>query len=121
MSQSPAVKSANEDRPWGCFEILYDGPDCKVKRITVKPEQRLSLQLHHKRQEHWTIVSGEGLMTLGDEEFKCKAGDDILIPVEKKHRIANTGQQDLVFIEVQLGSYFGEDDIVRFQDDYSRS
>ena len=109
-----------EMRPWGMFQNLLDTDYCKVKRIAVNPDQRLSYQYHHKRSEVWTIVKGSGLMTLDDFEFKVSEGDVIEIPVKKKHRIQNNGEDELIFIEVQHGSYFGEDDIVRLQDDYKR-
>ncbi len=115
-------RKREDHRPWGYYQVLSDEkPDHKVKRIVVYPGQRLSLQLHHKRSEHWFIVKGEGVVTLGDRQIPVKAGDDVNIPVETPHRIQNTGKEDLVFIEVQTGSYFGEDDIVRLQDDYGRT
>ena len=101
-----------EYRPWGYYEILKEKTNYKVKRITVKPGERLSYQYHHKRSEVWTIVSGKATITLD--------GDTILISQGTKHRVKNKGQDDLVFIEVQHGSYFGEDDIVRIEDDYNR-
>ena len=109
-----------EERPWGKFEILIDSDDCKVKRITVKPGGRLSYQYHHKRSEVWTVVSGIATMTLDDEISLHMYGETILIPQGTKHRVENRGTNDLVFIEVQHGSYFGEDDIVRIEDDYNR-
>mgnify|MGYP001160825629 FL=1 len=110
-----------EKRPWGMFEILLDSDNCKVKRITVKPGGRLSYQYHHKRSEVWTIVSGEAYMLLNDELSLHTYGETIFIPQGTKHRVENKGQDDLVFIEVQHGSYFGEDDIVRIEDDYNRN
>ena len=110
-----------ETRPWGRYEILSDAQDCKVKRITVKPEQRLSYQYHHKRSEHWVVVSGTALVVLDDVDIELGEDDSIYIPVGAKHRIKNNSKtEDLVFIEVQCGTYFGEDDIVRITDDYSR-
>jgi len=109
-----------EKRPWGMFEILLDSDYCKVKRITVRPGGRLSYQYHHKRSEVWTIVSGEAYMLLDNKLSLHTYGDTILIPQGTKHRVENKGQVDLVFIEVQHGSYFGEDDIVRIEDDYNR-
>lgn len=110
-----------EERPWGMFTNYYEGEDYKVKEIRVKPGQRLSYQLHHKRAEHWYVVSGSGLATIDDQERAITAGDTIDIPIETKHRIGNTGDEDLVFVEVQTGTYFGEDDIVRLSDDYNRA
>ena len=107
-------------RPWGKYEVLLDEKNCKVKKITVKPGGRLSYQYHYKRSEVWTIVSGEAYMLLDDELSLHTYGETILIPQGTKHRVENKGQDDLVFIEVQHGSYFGEDDIVRIEDDYDR-
>ena len=109
-----------EERPWGKFEILIDNDYCKVKRITVKPGGRLSYQYHHKRGEVWTVVQGKATMTLDDVVEHYYYEETILIPQGTKHRVENKGQDDLVFIEVQHGSYFGEDDIVRIEDDYNR-
>tara|TARA_E500000331_G_scaffold358256_1_gene423737 strand:+ start:1748 stop:2092 length:345 start_codon:yes stop_codon:yes gene_type:complete len=110
-----------EERPWGTFENLLDAEYCKVKRLVVKPGQRPSYQYHHKRAEHWVVVGGTATVTLDDTEIGLEAGQHIYIPIGAKHRIQNTGEEDLIFIEVQCGSYFGEDDIVRLSDDYSRS
>jgi mannose-6-phosphate isomerase len=109
-----------EKRPWGKYEVLIDEKNCKVKKITVKPGGRLSYQYHYKRSEVWTIVSGEAYMLLDDELSLHTYGETILIPQGIKHRVENKGQDDLVFIEVQHGTYFGEDDIVRIEDDYNR-
>lgn len=107
-------------RPWGYYIILSDETDHKVKRIIVKPQKRLSLQLHHKRSEHWYIVSGTAEVTLGDRIVSLQGGDAVDIPVETAHRVFNPGNGDLALIEIQTGSYFGEDDIVRFEDDFGR-
>jgi mannose-6-phosphate isomerase len=112
---------AVEDRPWGCFEILHEEEKCKVKKITVKPGERLSYQYHHKRSEVWTVVQGKATMTLDDVVEHYHYGETILIPQGTKHRVENRGTNDLIFIEVQHGSYFGEDDIVRIEDDYNRN
>ena len=109
-----------ETRPWGSFQVLADEPNYKVKRIIVLPNRRLSLQLHHQRSEHWFFVSGTGHVTIDDTIFAKEAGQSIDIPVKTKHRVANRSDQDLVFIEIQTGSYFGEDDIERFEDDFGR-
>lgn len=108
-------------RPWGQYEVLLDEPTYKVKRITVLPGQRLSLQMHHRRAEHWTIVVGDADVTVNEDTFRLTPGEHVYIPLEAKHRVANPGTEPLVFIEVQSGSYTGEDDIVRFSDDYGRS
>lgn len=108
-------------RPWGQYEVLLDKPTYKVKRIIVLPGQRLSLQMHHRRAEHWTVVVGDADVTVGEETFRLTPGEHVYIPLETKHRVANPGTEPLVFIEVQSGTYTGEDDIVRFSDDYGRS
>ena len=109
-----------EDRPWGSFSIIQHDPAYKIKRIEVKPGARLSYQYHNKRSEVWVIIQGEGLITLNDKVNNYKKGDTILIPKKTKHRIENKGNDNTIFIEVQTGSYFGEDDIVRLEDDYNR-
>lgn len=112
---------SGERRPWGEFVILDDGPAAKVKRITVEPGQRLSYQLHHKRSEHWIVVDGTAIVTLDGTDHTVPAGMTIEIPVGTAHRVRNDDAAPLVFIEVQTGSYFGEDDIVRLEDDYGRA
>jgi mannose-6-phosphate isomerase len=109
-----------EERPWGTFENLIDKDFCKVKEIIIKPNQAPSYQFHYKRSEVWVLTMGTGLLTLDDVDTEVSKGDVINVPVGVKHRIRNIGSDDLVFIEVQLGTYFGEDDIVRLQDDYDR-
>ena len=110
----------NEKRPWGEYDILLDSDTCKVKRITVNPKQRLSYQYHYKRSETWIIVSGAGVVTLDDIDQSVAPGDVITINPEQRHRVCSSKDETLVFIEVQRGSYFGEDDIVRLSDDYGR-
>ncbi len=110
----------NEKRPWGEYDVLLDADNCKVKRIKVNPRQRLSYQYHFKRSEIWVIVSGTGVVTLNGEDQTVKPGDIITIDTEQRHRISS-GAETLVFIEVQRGTYFGEDDIVRISDDYNRA
>ncbi len=107
-------------RPWGYYIVLSDEADHKVKRIVVHPGNRLSLQLHHRRSEHWHIVKGSAVVTLDNNPIPLKAGESVDIPVETRHRIENKGNVDLVFIEIQRGDYFGEDDIERFEDDFGR-
>lgn len=108
-------------RPWGEYLVLEDKDTHKVKRIKVKPGGRLSYQYHHKRSEVWTILSGTGRITLNGKIEDNKTGDVIQIPQGMKHRIENPSiHEDCVFIEVQFGTYFGEDDIVRIEDDYNR-
>ncbi len=107
-------------RPWGSYTILEEGLGYKVKRVTVKPGGRLSLQMHHQRSEHWVVITGTARVTRGDEVFDLKIGHSTEIPVETRHRLENPSQETLDIIEVQNGPYLGEDDIVRFQDDYGR-
>ena len=108
-------------RPWGNYEVLSDEPSHKVKRLTVEPGQRLSYQRHAKRAEHWFVVGGEGVATLDGVERTVAVGSAVDVPVGTAHRIESTGSEPLVLIEVQLGSYFGEDDIERLDDDYGRT
>ena len=116
-----ANKLKNEThRPWGFFEPLSEKADHNVKRITVYPSSRLSYQRHNRRAEHWYIVQGEATVTLDDKEVHLESGQSIDIPLGSKHRVMNRGSGELVFIEVQTGDYFGEDDIERFDDDYGR-
>ena len=110
-----------EERPWGWFEILLEEDDVKVKRILVNANKRLSLQSHKHRSENWTVVQGEALITLDSESNKYRRADSVFIPSGTKHRIENIGKGDVVFIEVQTGSYLGEDDIVRYEDDFNRT
>ena len=107
-------------RPWGRYEVLQESNLHKVKCIYVNPGSRLSYQRHQKRAEHWFIVSGTAMVTLNGESFHRVAGETVDVEIGDLHRIANQGSQELVFIEVQTGSYFGEDDIERIEDDYSR-
>ncbi|MFC1720223.1 mannose-1-phosphate guanylyltransferase/mannose-6-phosphate isomerase [Pseudomonadota bacterium] len=107
-------------RPWGSFSILEDAPDCKVKRLVVKPGQVLSLQMHHKRAEHWTVISGVAKVRLGEKEFLLNPNESMYIPLETQHRLENPGSEDVHLIEVQTGEYFGEDDIIRYEDIYGR-
>lgn len=110
-----------ERRPWGHYVNLYDGGDCKVKRIVVNPGESPSYQMHHKRSEVWTIIAGSGKVKLNDNIRDISPGDTILVPVGDKHTIINNSDNPLIFIEVQVGTYFGEDDIVRFEDKYGRA
>lgn len=108
-------------RPWGSYQSLDDGERFHVKRIVVKPGGRLSLQLHHHRAEHWVVVRGTARITIGDEVKVLHENESIYVPSGARHRLENPGKIDLEVIEVQTGSYLGEDDIVRFEDDYHRS
>jgi mannose-1-phosphate guanylyltransferase/mannose-6-phosphate isomerase len=120
MAARRATQHAFEIRPWGKFEVLKDTPDFKSKVITVDPGAQISYQSHSKRAEHWTIIKGSGEVVLNDEIIPVQHGSHVFIPLKAKHRIRNTGKEPLTFVEVQLGTYFGEDDIVRFEDSYGR-
>lgn len=109
-----------DERPWGNYTVLDEGDGCKVKRIEVLPEKRLSYQKHLRRAEHWFVISGIAKVTLNDCELLVKSGESINIAVGDKHRVENPGEKTLVFIEIQTGDYFGEDDIIRFEDDFGR-
>ena len=108
-------------RPWGSYTVLEEAPTFKVKRIEVLPGKRLSYQKHSQRAEHWFVVAGTAKVTLDGNEITIGTGESIDIPVGAAHRVENPGNEDLIFIEVQRGSYLGEDDIVRLQDDYGRT
>ena len=109
-----------DKRPWGDYIVLDDAETHKVKRIMVNPGGRLSLQYHHHRAEVWTIISGVGTITINDEIKDYKSGEVAQIPLGAHHRIENKTLEPVIFIEVQYGHYFGEDDIVRIEDDYNR-
>jgi mannose-6-phosphate isomerase-like protein (cupin superfamily) len=108
-------------RPWGEWRVLSAEPGCVVKRILVSPGARLSLQRHAHRAEHWIIVAGQGQATLDDATIALSPGSTVFIPRGAIHRIANTGEAALVFIEVQTGALLSEDDIERLADDFSRA
>jgi mannose-1-phosphate guanylyltransferase/mannose-6-phosphate isomerase len=108
-------------RPWGYYDSIDSDRGFQVKRIVVNPGGRLSLQMHHHRAEHWIVVSGTALVTRGDESFLLSENQSTYIPLGQKHRLENPGKVPLAMIEVQSGSYLGEDDIVRFDDTYGRT
>ena len=111
-----------EKRPWGTFHILAEAKNYKVKRIEVFPGKRLSYQRHARRSEHWFLTGGKAKVTLNGKEILLKTGQSIDIPVGTKHRVENHhASENLVFIEIQTGDYFGEDDIERFEDDFGRT
>jgi mannose-6-phosphate isomerase len=110
----------HEERPWGNFRVLYEAETYKVKRIEVLPHKRLSYQKHSQRSEHWMVVAGVAKVTLNGEEITLNPGSTIDVPVGAAHRIENLGADVLVFIEIQRGTYLGEDDIQRLQDDFGR-
>ena len=111
-----------DERPWGTYVVLEDeASDHKVKRITVEPGKRLSYQRHARRSEHWFVLSGVATVTLNGEVHRVSQFGSVNIPKETNHRVANDGDEALVLIEIQYGDYFGEDDIVRIEDDFGRS
>jgi mannose-6-phosphate isomerase len=109
-----------DHRPWGYYQVISDQVDVKVKKIFVYPGKRLSLQRHRRRAEHWFIIRGHAIVTLDSSDIHLEAGKSIDIPQGSFHRIMNAGTENLAFIEVQTGDYFGEDDIERVEDDYGR-
>ncbi|MEN9203644.1 MAG: phosphomannose isomerase type II C-terminal cupin domain [Thermostichus sp. DG02_2_bins_29] len=115
------VESNTETRPWGTFTVLEEGPGYKIKRIVVLPKHRLSLQMHYHRSEHWIVVAGTAKVTCGNEEKIITSNQSTYVPPCTVHRLENPGVIPLVIIEVQNGQYLGEDDIIRFSDDYART
>jgi mannose-1-phosphate guanylyltransferase/mannose-6-phosphate isomerase len=121
QGRSEADVHARVYRPWGSYETVNNGDRYQVKRITVKPGGRLSLQMHHHRAEHWVVVRGTARVTRGDQTYMVTENESTYIPLGEIHRIENPGTIPLEFIEVQSGAYLGEDDIVRFEDTYGRA
>lgn len=120
VSESINTSPLYDERPWGSFTVLDEGENYKVKRIEVLPGKRLSYQQHARREEHWMVVAGVGKVTLDDEEIKVQVGETVDVAIGAKHRVENPGAEKLIFIEIQRGSYLGEDDIVRLNDDFGR-
>ena len=120
MKTTQTVAAATEIRPWGSFTTLEEGNGYKIKRIEVNPGHRLSLQMHHHRSEHWIVVSGTAKVTCGEKEMILSSNQSTYVPQCTSHRLENPGVIKLVLIEVQNGQYLGEDDIIRFSDDYAR-
>lgn len=114
-------KNDYDTRPWGTWEVLESGDGFCVKKICVTPNKILSLQSHEHRDEHWIIVSGQAIVTLGEEELIKNANDSVFIPKKTKHRIANKSSSDMIFIEVQTGAILDETDIIRYEDNYGRA
>jgi mannose-1-phosphate guanylyltransferase/mannose-6-phosphate isomerase len=115
-----AVAHRRVYRPWGYYESIMEGPFFQVKKLFVRPQARLSLQMHHHRAEHWVVVAGTAQVTNGEGEFLLAENESTYIPKGHKHRLANPGKVSLEVIEIQTGAYLGEDDIVRFDDTYGR-
>ena len=114
------MSNCTENRPWGSFTVLDEGEGFKVKRISVNPGHKLSLQYHHHRSEHWTVVQGEASVTVGEDIKQLKVNESVYIHLKEKHALANEGEELMQLIEVQVGDYLGEDDIVRLEDRYGR-
>lgn len=120
-NRSESIRHTLVHRPWGSYQSLAVGDGYQVKHIVVNPEASLSLQMHHHRAEHWTVIKGAGLINCGDEEFMLHPNESTFIPLGSKHRLTNPGNEPVELIEVQVGDYLGEDDIVRFEDIYGRA
>lgn len=122
MAEQAAIDNSPkyDERPWGSFTVLDEGEGFKVKRIEVLAGKRLSYQKHARRAEHWFVVKGTAKVTLNGKEIVKKAGEAIDIPIGAAHRVENSGDDLMVFIEVQQGDYLGEDDITRLEDDFGR-
>ncbi len=113
------------EKPWGVYYVYEDTPSYKLKRLVVNPGQRLSLQSHQFRLEHWFVIKGEATVEIEDEQgkinkSKLSVGEKCFIPLKAKHRLSNESEEVLEIIEIQMGTYFGEDDIIRYEDDYNR-
>ena len=122
----PAVRTTHralvtEERPWGRWTVLEEGPDYKIKRLEVEPGRRMSLQMHHHRSEHWIVLSGTAKVVKGGEVIYVHQHESTYVPAATHHRIENPGLLPLVIIEIANGEYLGEDDIVRIEDDYQRA
>ncbi len=123
---APAVRTTHralvtEERPWGRWTVLEEGPDYKIKRLEVEPGRRMSLQMHHHRSEHWIVLSGTAKVMKGGEVIYVHPRESTFVPAATRHRIENPGLLPLVIIEIANGEYLGEDDIVRIEDDYNRA
>jgi mannose-1-phosphate guanylyltransferase/mannose-6-phosphate isomerase len=120
LGRSEAIAHGEEQRPWGSFKVLHEGPACKVKEIVVAPGGRLSLQSHEHRAEHWVVVAGTARVTVDERVVDLESNQSIQIPLGARHRMENPGSQPMHLIEVQCGDYLGEDDIIRYEDAYGR-
>jgi len=108
------------ERPWGAYTVLEDLPDYKVKKLKIYPGHKISYQFHRRRREHWFVVRGLAEVTLNGKKIRIAKGRHVDIPLKARHMLFNPGRTDLEIIEVQSGEYFGEDDIIRLNDDYGR-
>jgi mannose-1-phosphate guanylyltransferase/mannose-6-phosphate isomerase len=121
LKRAEAASHKSVYRPWGMYESLIEGGRFQVKRIVVKPGEKLSLQKHFHRAEHWVVVAGTAMVTRDSEEIMLRENESVYLPLGAVHRLYNPGRIPLTLIEVQVGSYLGEDDIVRFEDTYGRA
>ena len=119
--QEKYQKGQSDKRPWGAWTVVEAGERFTIKMITVKLGQRLSLQLHEHRSEHWVVIDGHGIVTIGGDKIRVEQGSHIYIPRRTEHRIENIGVCELRFVEVQLGDQLDENDITRLEDDYQRA
>ncbi|WP_295953801.1 phosphomannose isomerase type II C-terminal cupin domain [Rhodoferax sp.] len=120
QTSTRTVAIERTERPWGWYETMFEAPGHKIKRIGVHPGQQLSLQKHHQRAEHWVVVVGTAIITVGDKVLEMTLGQHVDIAIGEVHRLANKTTGPVEIMEVQFGDYLGEDDIVRLQDDYGR-
>jgi len=121
MNLFPESGNTREERPWGFFENLMETQTSKVKLLCIFPDQKLSLQKHKYRSETWYVIQGKAKVTKGNERFTLLSGDSIVIQQNEEHRVENLSEKDLEIIEIQTGTYFGEDDIIRIKDSYGRA
>ena len=121
QTSTRTVSIERTERPWGWYETMFEAPGHKIKRIGVHPGQQLSLQKHHQRAEHWVVVVGTAIVTVGEQVLEMTLGQHVDIAIGEVHRLANQTTEPVEIMEVQFGSYLGEDDIVRLQDDYGRN
>ncbi len=108
-------------RPWGSYQVIEKTEKYQIKKIIVSPKSQLSYQSHKYRDEHWFIIEGEGVVVLDEKEIKVNKGQSIDIPAGTKHRMKNISNENIFLLEIQTGTYFGEDDIIRYEDDYGRA
>ena len=121
MAQLHYYPGQSDERPWGNWRVIDAYPTFVVKVIEVKPGERLSLQYHNHRSEHWVVMAGRGKVTIGGDTLHVERGTHIYVPRETKHRIFNDGSETLIFVEIQFGEKMEESDIVRVEDDYARN
>ena len=108
------------ERPWCTYRTVEQRGNYQIKHIVVFPHKRLSLQYHNHREEHWTVIKGEGIATVGEDDILMKVNKSVYIPLQKIHRMTNETSENVEFLEIQIGDYLGEDDIVRLEDDFGR-